>query len=200
FIRCRFLPATVANIPSVYLLASAIVTGQRVISQRREQFHTRHPDGAARQYRAERDTTRRYSHCRPARRQHLLAGPDSRPAVMRSRYLRPSLELPEIYLYRQPVDFRKQANGLALIVEQELGHSPFSGALYAFTNRQRNKIKCLLWEDNGFILYYKALAEERFKWPGPSDALLTLTGEQINWLLGGNRPNEHVLPSDFLGT
>lgn len=104
---------------------------------------------------------------------------------MRHRYLRPSLDLPEIYLYQQPVDFRKQANGLALIVEQELGQSPFSGALYAFTNRQRNKIKCLLWEDNGFVLYYKALAEERFKWPGPSDALLPLTGEQINWLLDG---------------
>ena len=70
---------------------------------------------------------------------------------MRRRYLRPSWDLPEIYLYRQPIDFRKQANGLALIVEQELGHSPFSGALYAFTNRQRNKIKCLMWEDNGFV-------------------------------------------------
>ena len=85
---------------------------------------------------------------------------------MRHRYLRPSWDLPEIYLYRQPIDFRKQANGLALIVEQELGHSPFSGALYAFTNRQRNKIKCLMWEDNGFVLYYKSLAEEKFKWPG----------------------------------
>jgi len=44
---------------------------------------------------------------------------------MRHRYLRPSMDLPAIYLYRQPVGFRKQANGLALIVEQELGHSPF---------------------------------------------------------------------------
>ena len=43
------------------------------------------------------------------------------------------------------------------------GHNPFTGALYAFTNRQRNKIKCLMWEDNGFVLYYKALAEEKFK-------------------------------------
>ena len=31
--------------------------------------------------------------------------------------------------------------------------------------RRRNKIKCLMWEDNGFVLYYKALAEEKFKWP-----------------------------------
>lgn len=104
---------------------------------------------------------------------------------MTQRYLRPSRDLPQIYLYRDPVDFRKQAHGLAVLVEQELDHNPFSGALYAFTNRQRNKIKCLLWEDNGFVLYYKALAEERFKWPKPDDVLMTLTGEQINWLLDG---------------
>lgn len=104
---------------------------------------------------------------------------------MQPRYLRPALEMPEIYLYREPVDFRKQVGGLAALVEQELRHSPFTGALYAFTNRQRNKIKCLMWEDNGFVLYYKSLAEEKFKWPSPSDALLTLTGEQINWLLDG---------------
>jgi len=104
---------------------------------------------------------------------------------MRSHYLRPARSMPQIYLYRAPIDFRKQANGLALLVEQELGRSPFSGALYAFTNRQRNKVKCLMWEDNGFVLYYKALAEERFKWPSASQELMSLTGEQINWLLDG---------------
>lgn len=104
---------------------------------------------------------------------------------MKPRYLRPSRSMPEIYLYREPIDFRKQANGLAVLIEQELGQSPFTGALYAFTNRQRNKIKCLMWEDNGFILYYKALAEEKFKWPSPADELMPLTGEQINWLLDG---------------
>ena len=99
-------------------------------------------------------------------------------------YLRPAYDIPVI-LYRAAVDFRKQAHGLAVLVEQELGHNPFSGTLYAFTNRQRNKIKCLLWEDNGFVLYYKALAEEKFKWPGASDELVQLTGEQINWLIDG---------------
>ncbi|MEA9391314.1 IS66 family insertion sequence element accessory protein TnpB [Acerihabitans sp. TG2] len=104
---------------------------------------------------------------------------------MRNRDLRPALAMPQIYLYRAPIDFRKQVNGLAALIEQELGHNPFSGALYAFTNRQRNKIKCLMWEDNGFVLYYKALAEEKFKWPNLADDLLPLTGEQINWLLDG---------------
>ena len=33
------------------------------------------------------------------------------------------------------------------------------------------------------MLYYKTLAEEKFKWPGPADELLPLAGEQIDWLL-----------------
>jgi transposase len=104
---------------------------------------------------------------------------------MTTRYLRPALAMPQIFLYRAPIDFRKQVNGLAALIEQELGHNPFTGALYAFTNRRRNKIKCLMWEDNGFVLYYKALAEEKFKWPSLADDLLPLTGEQSNWLLDG---------------
>jgi transposase len=101
------------------------------------------------------------------------------------RYLRPAYNTPTIYLYRDAIDFRKQAHGLAVLVEQELGHNPFSGALYVFTNRQHNQIKCLLWEDSGFVLYYKALSEEKFKWPKVTDELMPLTGEQINWLIDG---------------
>ena len=69
--------------------------------------------------------------------------------------LRPANHLTKVYLYRDPIDFRKSHRGLSAIVESELGHDPFSGCQYAFTNKQRNKIKCLFWEDNGFVLYYK---------------------------------------------
>ena len=75
--------------------------------------------------------------------------------------LRPHPQMPRIYLYRDPVDFRKSFRGPAAIVEQELGHNPLEGARYAFTNRQRNKIKLLYWEDNGFVLYYKARVRPR---------------------------------------
>tara|TARA_Y100000588_G_scaffold80465_1_gene84368 strand:- start:596 stop:964 length:369 start_codon:yes stop_codon:yes gene_type:complete len=104
---------------------------------------------------------------------------------MSQAVLRPSCALTHVYLYRQPVDFRKSFRGLAAIVEQELGHQVFDGYLYAFTNRYRNKIKCLFWEDNGFVLYYKSLSEDKFKWPKPSDELMVLTGQQLNWLLDG---------------
>lgn len=99
--------------------------------------------------------------------------------------MRPSRQLSHVFLYRQPIDFRKSFNGLAAIVEQDLGHNVFGGNLYAFTNKRRNKIKCLFWEKNGFVLYYKSLAEEKFKWPKQDEELITLNGEQLNWLLDG---------------
>ena len=40
-----------------------------------------------------------------------------------TRYFRPALEMPNIYLYREPVDFRKASQGLAAIVLQELAAS-----------------------------------------------------------------------------
>ncbi len=104
---------------------------------------------------------------------------------MNTYTLRPAMSLPKIYLYRKPVDFRKSYRGLSSIVEQELEHDPFSGTLYVFINRHRNKLKALFWEDNGFVLYYKALAEEKFRWPRDEQRLLIITGQQMNWLLDG---------------
>jgi len=102
-----------------------------------------------------------------------------------NRSMRPSESLTQVFLYRDPVDFRKSYRGLGAIVELEIGHNPFEGSLYVFINRQHNKIKCLFWETNGFVLYYKSLAEEKFKWPKQEEELITLTGQQINFLLDG---------------
>lgn len=99
--------------------------------------------------------------------------------------MRPSNALQQVLLYRNPVDFRKSWQGLSAIVELELGHNPFDGRLYVFINRHRNKIKCLFWENNGFVLYYKSLAEEKFHWPRQDETVHTITGEQMNWLLDG---------------
>lgn len=102
-----------------------------------------------------------------------------------TKMMRPPESLSHVYLYRDPVDFRKSYKGLGAIVELEIGHNPFDGALYVFINRYRNKIKCLFWEGNGFVLYYKSLSEDKFKWPKQGEDLIVLTGQQINWLLDG---------------
>ncbi len=49
--------------------------------------------------------------------------------------MRPSKALPQVFIYRDPIDFRKAHRGLAAIVETELGHNLFDGHLYAFTKK-----------------------------------------------------------------
>lgn len=90
----------------------------------------------------------------------------------------------KVYLHREPVDGRKNINGLALLVEQALGLDPFVPALFVFSNRRRDRIKILLWERTGFWLMLKRLEADRFKWP-KGDAVVTLSVEQLHWLLAG---------------
>lgn len=99
--------------------------------------------------------------------------------------LRPERSIERVYLHRGPVDMRKQMDGLALLAKDVLGQDPFSGALFVFTNRRRSKLKILTWERNGFVVWYKRLERDRFHWPKQGEATLTITGEQLQWLLDG---------------
>lgn len=77
-------------------------------------------------------------------------------------------------------------DGLAILAKEVMQQDPTSGALFAFINAKRDKLKLLLWESNGFIIWYKRLERDRFHWPRRTEeAVVTLTGEQLNWLLDG---------------
>lgn len=100
--------------------------------------------------------------------------------------LRPKLEVEQVYLCRQFVDMRKSINGLSVLVESILEQDPFSGHLFVFCNKRRDKLKMLYWEVNGFVLWYKRLEKQRFKWPkNMTTETITLTGAELNWLLDG---------------
>lgn len=110
--------------------------------------------------------------------------------------MRPDNQLATVYLYKAAVDFRKSINGLAVLVEAEMDLNPFEEVLFVFCNRQRDKVKILYWERNGFCLWYKRLDKERFKWPSMlNEEVITLTGQELNWLLDGfdlwrNKPHQ----------
>ena len=100
--------------------------------------------------------------------------------------MRPSDALAQVYLCREPIDFRKGINTLAVLVEEVLRLNPFSEHLFVFTNRRADKVKILYWERSGFCLWQKRLEKERFKWPRHlSGEVIGLTGQQLNWLLDG---------------
>jgi len=63
-------------------------------------------------------------------------------------------------------------------------------------NRGRDKIKLLCRERNGFIVGYKHLEKQRFRWPASRETL-TLSGQELNGLLDGfdlfnNQPHSRV--------
>jgi transposase len=101
--------------------------------------------------------------------------------------LRPEQTVGRIYLHRAPIDMRKQRSGLAALVQEVLKEDPFSSAIFLFIGRRRDRIKCLWWDRNGFVVWYKVIeGKERFAWPRHLDEeSITLTSEQLQWLLDG---------------
>ncbi len=69
------------------------------------------------------------------------------------------------YLYDGIADMRKGFNGLSGIVINRMNSSPVDGSVYIFINRRRDRMKLLLWESNGFLLYYKRLERGTFEFP-----------------------------------
>ncbi len=110
--------------------------------------------------------------------------------------MHPGCDIEQVYLCREPVDFRKSINGLSVLVEQALELNPFGSALYVFINRQRDKIKVLYWHRNGFCLWLKRLEAEKFAWPRDGESATQLIGlHELEWLLEGfdlwaNKPHK----------
>lgn len=70
----------------------------------------------------------------------------------------------QLWLYGEAVDFRKGFDGLCGVVRDQMGRDPLSGEVFIFINRRRNKLKLLLWEKGGLVLWYKRLEEGQFEW------------------------------------
>ena len=90
-----------------------------------------------------------------------------------------------ILIAREPVDFRKQIDGLAAICEVQLREQPLDGTLFVFRNRRRSALKMLVWTHGGFLLLYKKLEKGRFRWPDMDDDRTTLTQAELAALMEG---------------
>jgi transposase len=63
-----------------------------------------------------------------------------------------SFEDVPVYLHRGSVDFRKQINGLSILVDNAMEVSIFDQGLFVFCNKKRDKLKVLYWDKTGFCL------------------------------------------------
>jgi transposase len=90
----------------------------------------------------------------------------------------------KIWLYRQAVDFRCSIDGLSHIVTSSI-KQPVKDGVFLFINRKRDKLKCLSWHKNGFIMLYKRLEKGLFSRQQQDMSVVELTIEEMSWLLAG---------------
>ena len=104
-----------------------------------------------------------------------------------------------------PIDMRKSIDGLMAIVQGELLEDAYSGHLFVFVSRKRDRVKILAWDKGGFVLVYKRLERGQFKLPhmDPSSMTVEIDSTQLTMLLDGidfgrvRRPDHWKPPSQL---
>jgi len=90
-----------------------------------------------------------------------------------------------VYILCGYTDMRRSIDGLAAIVAQVFKLDPCSRALYLFCGRRSDRIKCLFWEGDGYLLLYKRFEGGRLQWPRKESEARSITPQQLRWLLEG---------------
>ena len=70
-----------------------------------------------------------------------------------------------IWLAAQPIDLRKSFDSLAALVREGLQGDPLSGDIFVFRNKAADRIKLLIWEEDGYAIWYKRLEAGTFRVP-----------------------------------
>lgn len=97
------------------------------------------------------------------------------------------IDLSEYEFYLKPgiTDLRKAINGLTILIQNEMQHSPFTKSLFIFCNRTRNNMKIIYWDKTGFALWQKKLEKQKFPWPDTEKEAKKISYEELKLLLSG---------------
>jgi transposase len=91
-----------------------------------------------------------------------------------------------LFICNYPLSMRKSFEGLSAVVEQLFPGELLSGAFFIFLNRQRDHMKVLVWDEDGFIIWYKRLEKGSFPWKW--NDIITLDRRAFLMLLEGIVP------------
>lgn len=82
---------------------------------------------------------------------------------------------------------RKSFDGLCGMIHTQMSLNALGGGVFIFMNRRRSQVKLLLWEGDGFSIYYKRLEKGTFELPAASatTATLALDARQLQFILQG---------------
>ena len=92
-----------------------------------------------------------------------------------------------VWVHREPVDMRKQYDGLWALATHAMKRDVFDGDLFVFIGRNRRRAKVLYWDGTGLCLLQKRLDRGRFiaPWLRKNDETLELSAAELALLLQG---------------
>jgi transposase len=92
-----------------------------------------------------------------------------------------------VYLCLSPCDMRRSFDGLHALVRDHLQLDAFTGHLYLFANKRRDRLKILYWDRDGFAVWAKRLEEGNYAIPcgDPGSTRFEITVEELGALLSG---------------
>ena len=91
----------------------------------------------------------------------------------------------KIFVCTEPTDMRRSHDGLAMMTETIIKEDPFSGHLFVFINRRRDRVKVLWWDDDGLAIWYKRLEEGTFEIPEGEGGRVKMKQAELAMLLEG---------------
>lgn len=97
------------------------------------------------------------------------------------------LTLPDyvkILLFSEPADMRCGFDGLMGLVRRT-NEDVYSGHLFVFLSRRKNRIKILTFQRGGFVLWYKRLEQGRFRHIQGEGPQIELDAISLSMLLDG---------------
>ena len=72
-----------------------------------------------------------------------------------------------------------------MLVQSQLNQDPFSGHLFVFLNRRRDRVKLLYWCGDGFAIWYRRLEKGTFQFPSGQEKALAIDSATLMRLLSG---------------
>jgi transposase len=90
-----------------------------------------------------------------------------------------------VLIATRPVDFRRGADSLAVMVQSVLRQDPFGGTIFVFRSKRADRVKLLVYDGTGLVLIWKRLDGAKFKWPAVGDGVMRLSPAQMAALFEG---------------
>ncbi len=82
---------------------------------------------------------------------------------------------------------RKGFDSLSGMVKSQMALDALNGSVFIFMNRRRTHVKLLLWEGDGFAIYYKRLEKGTYEFPSGIGQCSTIAvdARQLQFILQG---------------